>query len=110
MADEIPAGSKILTPDDMWDVVQETRDLAKKTQATVEELKNLVHPALADVRADVQALDAREQKHHDEHERAIHKLQESMWSSKWVPSLVTAIITAIVVGASLYFLSHGQIN
>lgn len=105
MASEIPSGSVIITPDDMWRTIQETRDIAAGTRKSVDELKVLVNPALNDLRDDIHVLDTREQKHHEDHDAKILALQQQSWSSRWVPALVMSLLCTIGGGITLYILT-----
>lgn len=103
MPDQIPSGSVIVTPDNMWQVIQETRD-------GVNELKTLMNPALKDIRDDVKSLDDREQKHHEEHASAISDLQKQSWSSKWVGPLISGTLVAAIGGIAVWVLTHVAVN
>jgi len=83
----------------MWKVMQETRD-------DVRDLKGLLNPALTDMRKDIDLLDEREQKHHDEHATAIRELQEALWSSKWVPLLAAGALASIISGVVMYVITN----
>lgn len=95
---EIPSGSVIVTPDDMWRVMQETRD-------DVRDLKALLDPSLADIRQDIRDLDEREQKHHDQHEGKIRALEQASWSSRWVPALISSVLVSVVAGTAVYVIT-----
>lgn len=99
----IPPGSVIVTPEQMWVVMQETRDSVRK-------LETLLNPSLAEIHQDHRELDERENIHHEAHERAIRDLQQATWSSRWVTALVTATGTAAVGGLVLWVLGSGHIS
>ena len=98
---DIPSGSVIITPDDMWKAIQETRDIARGTQVAVAEIKLIVDPALNNIRDDVRTLDDREAAHHEHHGKQIQELQQASWSSRWVPALIASLLFS--VGASVLF-------
>lgn len=99
---EIPSGSVIITPDDMWRTIQDTAESSRRTEAAVNELKLLVNPALHEVRSDVATLDTREQNNHEKHEGRIRALEEQSWASRWVPALVTAVLCSVIAGVIVF--------
>lgn len=103
---EIPPGSVIVTPDDMWKAIEETRDAGRRTENAVNELKQLVSPALADVREDITKTDARV----DKLDARVVELEHQSWATKWVPALATSVVCTVVGGVALYFVSHGAIS
>lgn len=105
--DEIPPGSVYITPKQMWEAIQETRDIAKGTAKAVDELRLMVDPVLHDLRADLTALATRHDTDHAAHAVKIEALEKQAWSSKWVPTLVTAVLTAAATGLVLAFITHG---
>lgn len=98
---EIPSGSVIITPDDMWKTIQETAESSRRTEAAVNELKVLVNPALGDLRRDLEKLDDREQEHYDRHAGSILELQQQSWSSRWVPAIITSLLVAVIAGVAM---------
>lgn len=101
-AGEIPSGSVIITPDDMWKTIQETRDIAASTATAVNELKLIVNPTLSDIRADLQTLDDRENAHHNAHGVRLTDLERGVWSSRWVPAIFMAVICSSLAGVIVY--------
>ena len=107
MASEIPSGSVIITPDDMWKAIQETRDIARGTQIAVAEIKLIVDPALNDIRGNVQDLDDREAAHHNAHGIRITELERQSWSARWVPALITSLLCSVAGGIAIYVITRG---
>ena len=107
MASEIPSGSVIITPDDMWKAIQETRDIARGTQVAVAEIKLIVDPALNDIRDDMRILNDREAAHHEHHGKLIQELQQASWSARWVPALITSLLCSVAGGIALYVITRG---
>lgn len=107
MTGEIPSGSVIVTPDDMWKAIQETREIARDTQQAVAAIRLIVDPALNDIREDIRTLDDREAAHHEHHGKLIQDLQQASWSSRWVPALVTSLLCSVAAGVVLYIITRG---
>ena len=107
MGVEIPSGSVIITPDDMWKTIQETRDIARETQVAVAAIKLIVDPALNDIRDDMRTLEDREAAHHEHHGKLIQELQQASWSSRWVPALITSLLSSVAGGVTLYVIIRG---
>jgi hypothetical protein len=95
MAAEIPPGSVIVTPQDMWQAIGEIRDSSHRTEGTINELKNMVNPALGDLKADYAKLEVR-----------VVDLERSSWSSKWVPAIVMAVLCSTIAGILVYIVTH----
>lgn len=92
---EIPSGSVIITPDDMWRAIETIRDTGQRTNEAVTELKLLVNPMLNDLRADVLKNGDR-----------IAALEQQSWSSRWVPALVMSLLCTLGGGITLYIVTH----
>ncbi|GAA3729991.1 hypothetical protein GCM10022239_03260 [Leifsonia bigeumensis] len=107
MAAEIPSGSVIITPDDMWKTVQETRDIARDTQQEVSKIRLLIDPELKNIREDVRTLDDREAAHHNAHGLRITDLEKASWSSRWIPALITSLLCSVAAGVVLYIITRG---
>lgn len=114
---EIPAGSVIVTPEDMWGAIGEIRDTGHRTEAQITELRLGMMPAISDLRQDVDDNARIEREHHektgarvdlleDKHDKRITALEQQSWSSRWIPVLVTSIITAAIAGLIIYFVTH----
>lgn len=99
---EIPAGSVIVTPDDMWKAIEDTRDAGRRTEIAVNELKNLVSPALADIRGDITKVDARVDKTDDR----VTELEHQSWATRWVPALATSTVCTVAGGVILYVITR----
>lgn len=99
---EIPAGSVIVTPDDMWKAIEETRDAGRRTENAVNELKALVSPALADIREDITKVDARI----DKTDARVTELEHQSWATRWVPALATSVVCTVVGGVALFLLTR----
>ena len=102
MGVEIPSGSVIITPDDMWKAIETIRDTGARTEQAVSRLELIVNPALNDIRGDVQTLDDREAAHHNAHGIRITDLERQSWSSRWVPALITSLLSSVAGGIALY--------
>lgn len=92
---EIPSGSVIITPDDMWRTIQETAESSRRTEAAVNELKLLVNPALGDLHKDVEKLETR-----------VSELEKQSWSSRWVPALVMSLLVAVAGGVAMFVITN----
>lgn len=106
MPAEIPSGSVIITPDDMWKAIETIKETGARTEQAVSRLELTLSPALNDIRGDLQTLDDREAAHHNAHGVLIAKLQEQSWSSRWVPALVTSVLCSVIAGIVLYVITH----
>lgn len=106
MGGEIPSGSVIITPDDMWKTIGDIRDTGLRTERAVAELALSVNPALATIRQDVDANARSEKEHHESHDQRIRSLEEQSWSSRWVPAIVMAVLCSVIAGVIVYALTH----
>ena len=98
---DIPSGSVIITPDDMWKAIETIKDTGIRTEQAVSRLELTLSPALNNIRDDVRTLDDREATHHEHHGKQIQELQQASWSSRWVPALIASLLFS--VGASVLF-------
>ncbi len=106
-AGEIPSGSVIITPDDMWKAIETIKDTGARTEQAVSRLELIVNPALNDIRNDLQVLDDREAAHHNAHGIRITDLERQSWSSRWVPALITSLLCSVAGGIVLYIVTRG---
>ena len=107
MPSEIPSGSVIITPDDMWKAIQAIRDTGVRTEQAVSRLELTLSPALNNIRDDLQILDIREAAHHEHHGKLIQELQQASWSARWVPALITSLLCSVAGGIALYVITRG---
>ena len=89
---EIPSGSVIITPDDMWKAIETIKDTGARTEQAVSRLELTLNPALNDIRGDLQILDDREAAHHKSHGDRITDLERQSWSTRWVPAVVMGLL------------------
>lgn len=104
---QIPSGSVIITPEDMWRAIEEIRDTGRRTESAVTELKLVVNPALNDLRSDVDENARIEREHHEKHDAQIRALEEQSWSSRWVPAIVTSVLASVAAGVVLFVVTRG---
>ena len=103
---EIPSGSVIITPDDMWKAIETIKDTGARTEQAVSRLELTLNPALTDIRGDLQTLDDREAAHHNAHGARITDLERQSWSSKWVPAIFMAVICSAIAGVIVYAITR----
>ncbi len=103
---EIPSGSVIITPDDMWRAIETIRDTGQRTNEAVTELKLLVNPALGEIRADITDLSQRERDHFNNLNGRMVDLEKQSWSSRWVPAIVMAVLCSAIAGVLVYAVTH----
>jgi len=96
-----PPGSYVITPQIMWQTVEEARAAARNSEAASNRLADKLDPALYQIRKDITDLDEREKDHHNVHGKDIEALKQQSWSSRWVPALVTALLVAIISGVAV---------
>ncbi len=103
---QIPSGSVIITPEDMWRAIERIEDTGRRTESSVNELKLVVNPALHDLREDVDE-NARIARVADEKlADRIRVLEEASWSSRWVPAIVMSLLASTVAGVVVYVITH----
>lgn len=103
---EIPPGSVIVTPDDMWRAIETIRDTGQRTNEAVTELKLLVNPALGEIRGDIADLSQRERDHFTNLNSRVVELEKQSWSSRWVPAIVMAVLCSTIAGVLVYIVTH----
>lgn len=111
---QIPSGSVIITPEDMWRAIEEIRDTGRRTENSVNELKISVNPALNDLREDLDTNARIEREHHEKTNSRIdavikdriRPLEEASWSSRWVPAIVMSVLVGAIVAVVGFVLSN----
>lgn len=96
MSQEVPAGSAVVTPNEMLAEIRGAREEGRQTQHDVRELKAIIDPAITELRNDIVEEKQRRHEKDEALEKAVRNLQENVWSSAWVKTLM---VGALVAGA-----------
>lgn len=93
---QIPSGSVIITPEDMWHAIERIEETGRRTEGAVTRLELIVNPSLKDLRGDLDGLGER-----------LRTLEEVSWSSRWVPAIVMSLLASVAGGVVLFIITRG---
>jgi isochorismate hydrolase len=93
---EIPAGSVVITPQDMWDAIA-------RIETKVTDVQTTLAPAVKDIRDDHDDLRAVVEDLKKDHEDRIRALERANWKLVGVYTAITVIAT---IGEAFYYTTH----
>lgn len=92
---EVPPGSVVVTPEDMWDAINEIRDGVRKFGPSYDQLKTRIDE-----------VDKNEKDHYKEVSKDILDLKKRSWSNQWINVAAGAGLTGVVGGIALWLVGN----
>lgn len=89
---EIPPGSVVITPQDMWDAIG-------RIEKTTEDIRATIAPQVGDLRSDHDDL----KKDVDDHETRIRAVEKANWKQAGIYAAISVIVT---IGEAMYYTTH----
>lgn len=81
----MPAGSAVITPEQMWQAIQQARDYSREGLASIKAMEKSFEHSSSEIRRDVSDLEHRERDHHEDHETRLRKIEADQSRTAWLP-------------------------
>lgn len=93
---EIPPGSVVITPQDMWDAIG-------RIEKTTEDIRATIAPQVGDLRSDHDDLKRELSAVQKDHETRIRAVEKANWKQAGIYAAITVIAT---IGEAMYYTTH----